>query len=135
MLIGCCAWGCPIGQPHICFFEVVRDRKDPSDQREDRINRSPKPRFGLRVSVVSFVRNNAPHKNTDRKSASTKKGSNPKTTTFCFASYTHMSVDPRRGNRGGIAPAPRHRPHHSAGYRDPHHAPCATLSPRQVRAS
>ena len=111
------------------------DRKDPSDQREDRINRCPKPRFGLRVSVVSFVRNNTPHKNTDRQSASTKKGSNPKTTTFCSASCTRRSVGPRRGNRGGIAPAPRHRHHHSAGYRDPHHAPCATLSPRQVRAS
>ena len=29
------------------------DRKDPSDQREDRINRCPKPRFGLR-GLIGF---------------------------------------------------------------------------------
>ena len=135
MLIGCCEWGCPIGQPLICFLRWCETEK--TQVTKEKIVSTVVRNLVLVsvVSVVSFVRNNAPHKNTDRQSASTKKGSNPKTTTFCFASYTHMSVGPRRGNRGGIAPAPRHRPHHSAGYRDPHHAPCATLSPRQVRAS
>ena len=38
------------------FFWGQGDRKDPSDQREDSISRCPKPRFGLRVSGISFVR-------------------------------------------------------------------------------
>ena len=43
------------GNPLFVFWGQG-DRKDPSDQREDSISRCPKPRFGLRVSGVSFVR-------------------------------------------------------------------------------
>ena len=36
------------GDSPLFVFLGQGDRKDPSDQREDRINRCPKPRFGLR---------------------------------------------------------------------------------------
>ena len=68
------------------------DRKDPSDQREDRINRCPKPRFGLR-GLVGFM-GGCIHRHPEERS--------DVGISFCMARDCHVGQSPPRNDVDSI---------------------------------